>query len=251
MLELAPAFFVQFDPEPPSGGNDARPSLVALLVGHALDLVEPRHGVANMARIFKRAGLETLHSEGYNIRPLLSFGPALTLGISSLTEYFDVRVPTEWNDFDNILKLLQDHSEPGILFKAISVINSKTPSIQDSAKAFTYFIPVKGESGLSEVVQKLSAQDKILIQSYSKKDDVFVEKDIRPMVISIKEGKLEFAEKIIEIIDEVSPCRMPGIFITTQVKQGAGIRPSEIIDVLTSSGLEVERPIKVGIELNA
>jgi hypothetical protein len=53
-----------------------------------------------------------------------------------------------------------------------------------------------------------------------------------------------------EIIDEVSPCRMPGIFITTQVKQGAGVRPSEVLDVLTNAGLTLERPIKVGIELN-
>lgn len=94
-----------------------------------------------MARIFKRAALETLHSEGYNIRPLLSFGPALTLGISSLTEYFDVRVPTEWLDFESVLEQLQKHSEPGIFFKGISVIDNKTPSIQDSASPLPILSP--------------------------------------------------------------------------------------------------------------
>ena len=84
-----------------------------------------------MARVFKRGGLNTLHSEGYNLRPLLSFGPALTLGISSLTEYFDVRVPNEWDDFEKMLEILNQHSEPGIIFKAITVIGSKTPSIQE------------------------------------------------------------------------------------------------------------------------
>jgi hypothetical protein len=43
---------------------------------------------------------------------------------------------------------------------------------------------------------------------------------------------------------------MPGVFVTTAVKQGAGVRPSELIDVLTTQGLFVERPIKIGIELN-
>lgn len=203
-----------------------------------------------MSRIFKRAGLETLHSEGYKIRPLLSFGPALTLGISSLSEYFDVRVPTEWTDFDEILTILQKHSEPGIIFKRISEINKKTPSIQDSARAFTYFIPVQSKDSLNQVVEDLNSKEQILIQSYSKKDEIFVEKNIRPLILEMKTGQLDLSESIAEIIDEVSPCRLPGIFVTTQVTQGAGIRPSELVDVLTKSGLQVERPIKVGIEIN-
>jgi hypothetical protein len=40
-----------------------------------------------LARIFKRAEVKLLLSEGYKSRPLISFGPALTLGISSLTEF--------------------------------------------------------------------------------------------------------------------------------------------------------------------
>lgn len=203
-----------------------------------------------MARIFKRAGLETLHSEGYNIRPLFSFGPALTLGISSLTEYFDIRVPGEWTDFDMILNALRAHSEPGIMFKGITTINSKTPSIQDAAKSFTYFIPVKNGTNIDEVVNKLTIEDKIIIQSYSKKDESMLEKDIRPMLLNIQSGSLALHENILEVIDEVSPCRLPGIFVTSQVKQGTGIRPSELVELMTKSGLSVERPIKVGIEIH-
>lgn len=203
-----------------------------------------------MMRIFKRANLETLHSEGYNIRPLLSFGPALTLGISSLTEYFDVRVPSEWKNFEEILTKLQQHSEPGILFKSIFEINSKTPSIQDSAKAFTYFIPVKNVDKISEVVEKLKTQDQILIQSYSKKEETFLQKDIRPMILDMEKGQLNLNEKIMEVIDEVSPCREPGVFVKASVKQGTGIRPSELVELFSAEGLLVERPIKVGIEIN-
>lgn len=202
-----------------------------------------------MQRIFKRANLETLHSEGYNLRPLLSFGPALTLGISSLTEYFDVRVPSEWNDFDAVLKQLQAHSEPGIIFKGVEVIDSKTPSIQDSAKAFNYFVPVKNADRLNEIVEKISTQEQILIQSYSKKLETFVEKDIKPMLLKLTHGKLNLSEDILEIIDEVSPCRGEGIFITSQVTQGSGVRPSELTSFLQGEGMETDRPIKVGIEI--
>lgn len=203
-----------------------------------------------MQRIFKRARLETLHSEGYNLRPLLSFGPALTLGISSLTEYFDVRVPVEWTDFDAILETLTQHSEPGIIFKKITVLTNKTPSIQDSAKTFTYFIPVKDSAKVAEVVENLRSQESIIIKSFSKKDEVMLDKDIRPMLLNLDSGMLNLNEKILEIIDEVSPCRMPGVFITASVKQGTSIRPSEIVEVLTAQGLVVERPIKIAIELN-
>ncbi len=203
-----------------------------------------------MARIFKRAGMETLHSEGYNLRPLLSFGPALTLGISSLTEYFDVRVPEEWKDFSEVLGKLQNHSEPGIIFKNISTINSKTPSIQDSAKSFTYFIPLKNELKVSEVVENLRSQEEIIIKSYSKKDDAYFNKNVKNLIKELRVGELGLEEKLIDIIDEVSPCRSKGIYITTQVEKGSGIRPSEILDILSSAGLEPERPIKVGIEIN-
>jgi radical SAM family uncharacterized protein/radical SAM-linked protein len=203
-----------------------------------------------IARIFKRAGMETLHSEGYNLRPLFSFGPALTLGISSLTEYFDVRVPEEWSDFDEILVRLQNHSEPGILFKNISPITSKTPSIQDSAKSFTYFIPVKNPLSLDNIVTSLISKDVITVKSYSKKDDAYFEKNVRHMIKDCKTGLLELDEKTLEIIDEVSPCRTPGIFLKTQVEKGSGVRPSEILDILSGEGLDLDRPIKVGIELN-
>jgi len=203
-----------------------------------------------IARIFKRAGMETLHSEGYNLRPLLSFGPALTLGISSLTEYFDVRVPEEWKNFDEVLVRLQEHSEPGIIFKSIGTITNKTPSIQDSAKSFTYFLPVKNHEEIKSAIEILNSQPEIVIKSYSKKDDAFFNKNIKSMMTQIQDGYLNLPDSLMELIDEVSPCRMPGIFITTEVTKGSGIRPSELIDVLTSVGINTERPIKTGIELN-
>lgn len=204
-----------------------------------------------MNRIFKRSGLEMLHTEGYKLRPLLSFGPALTLGISSLSEYFDVRVPNEWTNFDEVMDILQKHSEPGIIFKGIATITNKTPSIQESAEAFTYFVPVKNEKNIEDLVNELKAQEQIIIQSFSKKDEKLLDKDIRPMILEMKTGHLELSENILEVIDEVSPCRTSGIFITTQVTQGAGVRPSEIVELLVSRGLEVDRPIKVGIELKS
>lgn len=202
-----------------------------------------------MSRVFKRAGLEVLHSEGYKLRPLMSFGPALPLGISSLCESFDVRVPVEWEDPEHYLALLQEHAEPGLIFKGVVPLTPKTPSIQDQANAFIYFVPVRSESKIAEVVNRLENETKIIIQSYSKKDGMDVDKDIRPMLLKIEQGSMDAPPEVMDLIDGVSPCKMSGVFVKTAVNSGAGIRPSELMTLLASQGLEVERPIKIAAEL--
>ena len=204
-----------------------------------------------MARVFKRAGLETLLSEGYNVRPLLSFGPALALGISSMCEAFDVRVPEEWHDFDDVLKRLRAHAEPGLLFHSIEPLTNKTPSIQDQATSFTYFLPVKNGEALHEVVERVQGLAQLPILSYSKKEQRDLEKDVRPLILSLEATQLDLASEVLDLIDEVSPCRMPGVRIKTAIQAGSGIRPSELMDIFKAQGLEVERPIKVAAELKS
>ena len=129
-------------------------------------------------RIFRRADIAVLQSEGHKLRPPISFGPALALGISSFQEFFDVRVEKPWVDLDEVLTKLQMYSERGIIFKSIQVIHAKDLSIQVAAKSFDYFLPFKypieNDSDYEELQMKLQ---KILdlsewkILSYSKKDD--------------------------------------------------------------------------------
>lgn len=202
-----------------------------------------------IARVFKRAGIETFLSEGYHIRPLLSFGPALPLGISSFCEAFDVRVPEEWTDVTSILAKLHEHAEPGLLFQRISLLSSKTPSIQDQAQSFTYFVPVRNQDRIKDVVLALNSETEIMISSWSKKEGRDVQKDVRPLLLEMTSSGLDIPMDVQDLIDEVSPCKMDGILVKTVVKAGSGIRPSELIDLFTARGLQVERPIKVGIEL--
>ena len=198
-----------------------------------------------MARIFKRAEVEILFSEGFKRRPLISFGPALTLGISSLSEYFDVRVPSEWSDPEAILSKLQSHSERGIIFKHISKVENKTPSIQEAADAFTYFVPLKGAQSTELAVSAISSAKKIEVSSYSKKDKQSFQKDIREKIVDVKSGKLDLSRSLQETINEVSPCLGDGLFVTTKLSQGSGVRPSELNEMFRNFGFEVERPIKV------
>ena len=148
-----------------------------------------------------------------------------------------------------MLGILQEHAEPGLIFQRVIPIDSRAPSIQDQAKAFTYFVPVKNADKVAGVMAKLGESDKIIIQSYSKKEGRDLDKDIRPLLLEIKSGNFDIDSKMMDLIDEVSPCRMPGILVKTSLSAGSGVRPSELMDLFSAHGLEVERPIKIAADL--
>ncbi len=206
-----------------------------------------------MSRIFRRADLEVLHSEGYKLRPLISFGPALPLGISSLTEFFDVRVEAPWTDFDHMLHVLQKHSERGILFKSIQEITSKTPSIQDGTKTFTYFMPLieqLDKMHVQKLGQDLLSQKEIFIESFSKKDGKNLPKNVRPYVVNVEAGQFHIEPTVFTLIQEVNKeVTAPGVFFTTKLIDGGAIRPHEMVTLLANMGLKVAKPVKVAVEI--
>lgn len=203
-----------------------------------------------IARIFKRAEVELLYSEGYKTRPLISFGPALSLGISSLKEYFDVRVPAKWEDPQNILARLQEHSEQGIIFNHVKQIDTKDASIQEAASEFVYFFKTKTEGAEGDAVAKFSELSEILVKSYNKKRKEDMVKDIKPFVTNIKTGSLELESNKLSIINEVSPCLGTGVFLTTKLIDGTAIRARELQESFGALGFEIERPIKADTILN-
>tara|TARA_Y100000385_G_C13054000_1_gene621128 strand:- start:1000 stop:1806 length:807 start_codon:yes stop_codon:yes gene_type:complete len=202
-----------------------------------------------MARIFKRAEIEHLYSEGYKTRPLISFGPALTLGVSSLSEFFDIRVPKPWENLDVMLDLLQKHSEKGIEFKSITKLENKATSIQMAAKSFTYYMQLKNEAQKEDALKLLNDRTEILVDSFSKKLQKNIKKDIKPFIQKAYIGKLDLPEQTLNIIDEVSPCMGEGVFIEALVDQGSSVRPSELVAMFKMNGIETEKPIKAGIDL--
>ncbi len=192
-----------------------------------------------MARIFKRAEIEVLHSEGYNLRPLISFGPALSVGISSLSEYFDVRVPEKWDNPDSILEALSKHSEPGIVFESTRLIEKKEKSIQEATIGTQYFLPLKGD--FKEI--KL---DEIFVESFNKKKKSYIQKNIAPFIKDIKVTSQKFKENESELIEEVLNLNNgEGVLVSVRKIDGRAVRPRELFLGLNSKGLPVDIPLKV------
>ncbi len=200
-----------------------------------------------MARIFKRAEMKMLFSEGYNTRPLISFGPALSLGISSLSEYFDVRLPEKIENPTEFLNLLLENSEKGILFNSVKEIDKRDKSIQVAVDEFTYFLPLKSEeSENSETcMNKINSTEILVVESFSKRHKRNIEKNVKDKIKSITTGKLDLNPQLMAVIDEVSPCLGEGLFIKTDVRDGTSVRPMDLKKAIESLGIMVERPIKL------
>ncbi len=196
-----------------------------------------------MGRIFKRADIKVLFSEGYNQRPLISFGPALSVGVSSFCEHFDVRVPEQWENIDEIMASLSKHSEPGIFFETCKLIDKSVKSIQEATQSITYFIPFSED-------KKIELTDEMFVESYVKKKKAYVQKNIRPYIGEIKKSNASFEGTQKQYLEQIVDFKDgKGIKIEVLNIEGRTIRPRELIQGLSNVGIKVEAPIKIHTKL--
>ncbi len=68
-----------------------------------------------LARVFRRAGLDVAYTRGFHPKPVMEFGPALSLGIPSLGEVFDVSLAQDL-PAEEVLERLRQVSPDGLEF---------------------------------------------------------------------------------------------------------------------------------------
>jgi len=88
-------------------------------------------------RATSRAEIPVAFSQGFNPHPKIAFGPALSVGIESLSEYLDVET-THIVDLLLLKSLLNDTLPEGIRIVQADVIPSKTPSLSGSISRYSY-----------------------------------------------------------------------------------------------------------------
>jgi radical SAM family uncharacterized protein/radical SAM-linked protein len=90
-------------------------------IGH-LDMM--RH----LGRIFRRAGLETIYTEGFHPKPKMVFGPALGLGIASLGELVDVQL-ADAIEPDELCRRLTSAAPEGLEFTGARLVPAGEPGL--------------------------------------------------------------------------------------------------------------------------
>jgi radical SAM family uncharacterized protein/radical SAM-linked protein len=94
-----------------------------------------------LPRAFRRLELPLQYSRGFHPKPDMTFGPALSLGVSSLCEVIDLRIdvdedPTGWLDE------LSAGSQPGLRFVGAARLGPEDPAITRVLDAARYVVGV-------------------------------------------------------------------------------------------------------------
>jgi len=158
-------------------------------------------------RILRRADIPVVKSEGFNPRFRISFGPPLPLGISSTSEYLDIRLKEEIKT-EELVEKLNRVLPQGLKILRAKIIPPSTGSLVKIIDKASYIITLKVKEELLDLADK-NQKDKLKklqqeIEKNNKRflnlDEVIVEKqtkngikrvDIKSSILDIKVQKFE------------------------------------------------------------
>ena len=214
------------------------------LLGH-LDLMR------ELGRIVRRAGLRLKYSTGFNPKPELALGPALTLGAASLAEYMDIGL-LDAPDVGAMLTALRDASIPGIYFTSVSKLKERSKSLNISIDQAEYLIVIpRAELGKDREIARLKLNQRI--EAMMSIEDLKIRRehkglaryvDVKKYLISIRSGDREESQLVREVgmVGDFETLR-----VSTIITEFGTVRPSEIVEALFGSPDTPYRLIRLGL----
>jgi radical SAM-linked protein len=184
----------------------------------------------DVARIWERAvrrsGLPVAYSEGFNPRPRLSFGLALSTGHESNAEYLDVEIDASRAatvDVGALPGVLTAVLPQGLEATAVIEIDKREPSLQHAVTSCTWRIDATGVDAeqVAGAVARVLAADEIIVTRERKGKHVV--DDVRPLLLGL----------------DVDGPTDDGIRLIAELgTQPRAVRPAELLDALDSTLLE-------------
>jgi radical SAM family uncharacterized protein/radical SAM-linked protein len=130
-----------------------------------------------LARLFRRAGVPVAYSQGFHPKPVMEFGPALSLGVPSLGEVFDVAIEHELAA-DELRSRLCEVAPPGLEITsaaALPVGFRRLSKLIESCDLLVLPAPdgiAFDAARLGRIGSALLARDQVLVQRKDKPIDV-------------------------------------------------------------------------------
>ena len=138
-------------------------------------------------RALRRSGLPVAYSEGFNPRPKLSFGLALSTGHESDGEYIDVDLMAHADeiDLDTLAAQLSAHLPVGLTATGVVVGDRRMPSLQQAVNSCTWQIDVRDAdpAAVQESIDRLLARDEVMVTRERKGKEIT--DDLRPAVLAL------------------------------------------------------------------
>ncbi|NOX87847.1 MAG: TIGR03960 family B12-binding radical SAM protein [Calditrichaeota bacterium] len=136
-------------------------------------------------RVFRRAGVPLVYSQGFNPRPKISFGQPLALGIKSKAEFFDIEISADYGG--DLKTQVNPYLPEGLKILRVCPIKSKTSSLSQAINVSEYEIIMDGSDvslkQIDQTIGKIRRSPTLVIQRQRKGDLKSI--DIRPFIDSI------------------------------------------------------------------
>ena len=134
-------------------------------------------------RMYRRANWPLAYSGGYAPQPIISFGPAISVGYLSEAEYTDVAL-TRKMDISVLRRMLLSEIPDGFQLISLKPLARRFASLEKSINVGEYWISVTGRPELAEKISEFLAQPEIIIE---KEKNGKIEKiNVRPLIIDMK-----------------------------------------------------------------
>ena len=147
-------------------------------IGH-LDLLR------TLQRVLNRARIPLSYSQGFNPHPLLSFAHPLALGSTGLREYMELQLDSDMPE-EEIIDRLNANFPDGLRASRCEKIPDGVPAAmaQVCSAKYTIRLPRADEIDWEAQLQKLLAQESILVEKLGKKRGrkQMVSLDIKPLI---------------------------------------------------------------------
>ncbi len=139
-------------------------------------------------RALRRAGLPLAYSQGFNPHPLIAFGSALAVRVTSDDEYLDVRLEKEIRAHE-LHNLLQKQLPEGLKIKKVKIIPLQTPALMSVINRASYLVTTPAteklsENALRDGLQNFWDKSSVVIERVTKKGTKKL--DLRPGVFLLE-----------------------------------------------------------------
>lgn len=165
-------------------------------------------------RAFRRTDIPVVYSEGFAAHPKVSFGPALSVGMESESEYLDVELGHKVG-LDKVMSELNSQFPQGIKALDAGYLTFKAESLSSAIKRFTYSLSIPVNMGYNisaDAINEGMQRSEIIVTR--RIEEAHKKIDIRP-----------FIEKI-ELVSGVSGIQ---VNLILQSRDGKGCKPAEAL----------------------
>lgn len=182
----------------------------------------------SLPRLMRRAGIEMKFSQGFSPKAVLSYGPALPLGVRSLCETVDLTAVMEL-DCADLVSRLNAVADPGLLVLDAAALDKDAKVVSRAARLAEYVLAAPGVwdvERLEAAAARLQGEEPLLATVTRKKGDRVI--DVRDGLLWTEVGvPSELEIQLLGFEPETPLLRW-----RVDLVDGAHVRPTELAQAL-------------------